>query len=101
MRTAIAIIAAAIALSACAAAPPPPIPEHGVTAGYQCSNAGLDRFVGQPASQALGAEMLRASGARIIRWVPIGVMITMDYSPERLTVRLGPGNRRVTKVNCG
>lgn len=45
--------------------------------------------------------MLSVSGARIIRWVRIGEMITMDYSPERLTVRLGPGNRFVTRVSCG
>jgi hypothetical protein len=88
-------------LAACAAIQPPEIPQHGVTGGYQCSNAGLAQFVGQPASADVGAEMLRVSGARTIRWVRIGEMITMDFVPERLTVRLGPGNRFITQASCG
>ena len=94
-------LGATFALSACAAAPPPApgIPVHGASA-YVCHDAGLARFVGQPASQELGAEMLRVSGARIIRWVAHGMMITMDFSPERLTVRLTPENR-IASATCG
>lgn len=100
MRSSLALIA--LMLTSCAStAAAPSIPVHGATSGYVCSNAGLERFVGQPATAELGAEMLRVSGARIIRWVRVGEMITMDYSPERLTVRLGPGNRFITKVSCG
>jgi hypothetical protein len=91
---------AALALSACAAAPPPSeIPAHG-TSGYVCRGDNLVQFAGRPATQELGAEMLRISGARIIRWVEHGMMITMEFSAERLTVHLTPDNR-VERAVCG
>ena len=65
-----------------------------------CRREPLAQFIGQPASQELGARMLRASGARIIRWVPKGGMVTMDFSPHRLTVQLD-GSNRVEAANCG
>ena len=89
-------------LSACAAAAPPAeaeIPVRGAS-DYVCRGEALGRFVGQPATQVLGAEMLRVSGARILRWVGHGMMITMDFSPERLTVHLTADNR-VERANCG
>ena len=91
---------AALALSACTtAAPPPDVPVHGASA-YTCRPDGLGRFVGQPATQALGAEMQRVSGARILQWVGHGMMVTMDFSPERLRVYLTADNR-VERANCG
>jgi hypothetical protein len=44
--------------------------------------------------------MLSASGARIIRWVPKGGVVTMDFSPERITVLLD-GSNRVERASCG
>lgn len=91
---------AMLALSACAtAAPPAEIPHHGA-GPYVCNGAALGQFAGRPASQELGAEMLRVSGARLIRWVAHGMMITMDFSPERLTVHLTPDNR-IERASCG
>ena len=58
-----------------------------------CRSEALAQFIGQPASQELGARMLAASGARIIRWVPKGGVVTMDFSPDRLTVQLDGANR--------
>ena len=88
-----------LTLSACASAPMPTadMPVHGA---FVCNGDGLGRFVGQPASQALGAEMLRVSGARVIRWVAHGMVVTMDFSPERLSVFLTPDGR-VERANCG
>ena len=65
-----------------------------------CRNDNLAQFVGQPASQDLGARLLAASGARTIRWVPKGGVITMDFNPSRLTVQLD-GSNRVESANCG
>ena len=90
--------ATAIAVAGCAVAQP--IPVHGATPGYACSNAGLARFVGQPATAALGSEMLRVSGARILRWLQPGQIVTMEFSPERLTVHLDSSNR-VESASCG
>lgn len=71
----------------------PPVPAA-------CQGENLSRFVGQAASQELGAQMLAASGARILRWVPKGGVITMDFNPLRLTVQLDGANR-VESASCG
>lgn len=70
------------------------------TPAAACRSEALSPFVGQPASRELGERMLRASGARIIRWVPKGGMVTMEFSPERLTVQLD-GSNRIERANCG
>ena len=65
-----------------------------------CRGEALSQFTGQPASQDLGQRMLTASGARTIRWVPQGGVVTMDFNPSRLTVQLDGANR-VERANCG
>lgn len=71
----------------------PPVPAA-------CQGDNLAPFIGQAASQGLGAQMLRASGARILRWVPKGGVVTMDFNPQRLTVQLD-GSNRVERASCG
>jgi len=93
-----ALLLAPVMLAACATAPAPPV--HGSEPGYICRHGGLDRFAGRPATSELGSEMLAASGAKRLRWVPFGAMITMDFSPSRLTVRLDQQNR-VVSATCG
>ena len=90
--------AGAVSLAACAAAQP--IPPHGGTPGGICDSAGLAQFVGQPATAQLGSEMLRVSGARVLRWLQPRQIITMEFSAERLTVHLD-GNGRVESASCG
>ena len=87
------LAACTIATSNATADNPPPITGT-------CHNEALDQFTGQPASQELGARMLAASGARILRWVPKGGVVTMDFSPERITVLLD-GSNRVERASCG
>jgi len=36
----------------------------------------------------------------VLRWAPIGYMLTMDFRADRVTVHLGPDNR-VTQIRCG
>ena len=84
-------------LGACTLAQSTTVDEMGSRA---CRNASLAQFTGQTASQELGARMLVASGAKIIRWVPKGGMVTMDFSPNRLTVQLD-GSNRVERASCG
>ena len=97
MRLALAALSA-IPLAACMVTPSGQ-PGTGEPVG-SCHNKGLSQFVGQPASQDLGARMLRESGARIIRWVPKGGIITMEFSADRLTVSLD-GSNRVETARCG
>jgi hypothetical protein len=98
MRSAILLFAAA--LPACAAAEPVELPPRGQGSGVVCRSYGLDKFVGREAGPKLSAELLRASGAKTVRWVRPGSMITMDYRDDRLTVRVSESNR-VIAANCG
>ena len=65
-----------------------------------CRNDALASFVGQPRSEALGTQMLTASGAKVLRWVPKGTMVTMDFRDDRLTVYLDASNR-IERAVCG
>ena len=88
-----------ILMSACAAAPAEP-PVRGEVPGKTCNAAAADQFVGQPATSETGAAIMRATNSATLRWAPPGVMLTMDFSPSRVTVRLGP-DHKVTSVSCG
>lgn len=102
----------AVLLTSCAVNPPPapaetveggppqPTPVHGVTPGHKCDAAGTDKFVGQPGTSETGAAIMQATHAAVLRWAPVGYMLTMDYREDRVTVHLG-GDRRVTQVKCG
>jgi hypothetical protein len=89
-------------LSACATqAPPPPdqIPVRG-QAGSLCRPGDYAQFRNQVATAAVGAELQRASGAQVIRWVPPGTVVTMDYREDRMTVKLDAQNR-ILSASCG
>lgn len=75
-------------------------PVAGETPGFTCRGDGLAAFTGQPATSDLGARMLAQTGARDLRWVAKGMMVTMDYRADRLTVYLD-GAGRVERAGCG
>ena len=87
-----------VPLAACTTVPlePPVMAEPLET----CRGEALPSFVRREATQQLGADMLAASGARVLRWVPKGMMVTMDYRGDRLTVYLD-GSNRVERASCG
>lgn len=88
-----------VLLAACSTAPAEP-PVHGVTPGHVCKIAGTGWFVGQQGTGEAGAAILRASNAAVLRWAPPGVMLTMDYRQDRVTVYLDR-NRKITQIKCG
>ena len=91
----------ALALAGCAAqAPPVFVADNDPAVGGPCRDAGLDQFKGRTASVETGRELQRVSGARLIRWVLPGMAVTMDFSPERLTVQLDSANR-IVRASCG
>ena len=51
-----------------------------------CQREPAQRFVGMRASEELGRQMLAATGATVLRWVPPRTAVTMDFNPARLTV---------------
>ena len=95
----IALLAPAAIVASCSTAPAAP-PVHGETPGHACQPAGLERFVGQVATAEVGEEILRTSNAAGLRWVQPGMMVTMEFREDRVTVWLAPGNR-IERVSCG
>lgn len=93
------ILLASGLLASCAAAAPQP-PTVGSGSGYVCRQRSFEEFIGQVATGEVAAEMLRASGARTIRWMRLGMIVTMEYQEDRLTVRLA-SNNRITTASCG
>lgn len=71
--------------------PPPPA---------TCRNESLAQFAGQLATRELGQQIMLASRARVVRWVPKGAAVTMDYREDRVTVYLDASNR-VERASCG
>lgn len=88
-----------VLLSGCSAAPADP-PIHGVTPRHKCQGEPTSRFIGKVGTSETGAAIKRVSHAAVLRWAPPGVMLTMDYREDRVTVHLGP-DRRITQIKCG
>jgi hypothetical protein len=86
-------------LAACSTAPAQPV-VHGQTPGHTCKADGTEQFVGQTRSDKVGAEIKRVSNAAVLRWAPPGVMLTMDYREDRVTVWLDSANK-ITQIKCG
>ena len=91
-----------LSLAACAAVAPSmraaaDVPTHSLD---NCSNAALVPFTGREATQDLGTQLLAASGAKVMRWVPMGALVTMEYRADRLTVHLDATNH-VKSAICG
>jgi hypothetical protein len=96
MRKCLVIIP--LALAGCAATPPPVAPVPGP--GGTCNAGPGQPFVGQRASAETGQAILAATGARTLRWAAPDTMMTMEFSPERVTVHYG-SDMRINKVICG
>lgn len=92
----LALLLPSLLLAACATTADPVVAEPADT----CRGDALASFVGQPYNAALGARMLKASKASKLRPVAKGMMVTMDFRGDRLTVYLDAANR-VERANCG
>ena len=93
------LLVAAMLIGACSTAPAE-IPVHGVTPGHKCETAGTDQFVGKTANADTGTQIMRVSHAAVLRWAPPGVMLTMDFREDRVTVHTGPDGK-ITEIRCG
>ena len=97
MKT-LALVAALVALAACATVPAdggPPVrdPEG------SCRAEPGQRFIGTRATAEVGGQMLAATGATILRWVPPRTAVTMDFNANRLTVSYDDA-MVITQVSC-
>ena len=90
-----------VLLGACSTAPAPAeTPVHGETPGHSCRQDGTDQFVGQTRSDAVGAQIKQVSHAAVLRWATPGIMLTMDFRADRVTVWLDAADK-ITKIRCG
>ena len=90
---------------ACAAMPPEGEPPNGEprevgASDYRCDADGLGNLIGRAATRELGEEALRRSGARTLRWIRPGDVVTMDYRLDRLNIHLD-ARGRVARFACG
>lgn len=85
---------------ACAAMPAEDEPDPAGGSGHRCDASSLGNLVGRAATQELGAEALRRSGARALRWIRPGDVVTMDYREDRLNIHLDARDR-VERFACG
>ncbi len=93
----ITVLFLTILLGACAMTPKTAmVADNGGT----CANNALGTYVGHRKSSTLGSELLKASGARHVRWVKKGEMVTMENRGDRLTVHLDAASR-VESLACG
>jgi uncharacterized protein involved in type VI secretion and phage assembly len=66
----------------------------------RCDASRAQHLVGRQATQELGAEAQRVTGAGTLRWIPEGSAVTMDYRTDRLNIELDRSNR-VLRIHCG
>jgi len=94
-------LAAALPLAACTQERPPvestpPPPEAEMT----CKADAAQSYVVQTATPDLGGAILKASGARTLRWGPPRSAMTMDYRVDRVNVMYDDAYK-ITQVTCG
>ncbi|MDX3899902.1 MAG: I78 family peptidase inhibitor [Sphingobium sp.] len=82
-------------LAACATMEEPAAAPKGA-----CRNEVVAGFVGRAADADTGAAMLKASGAKTLRWGGPGMAMTMDFRPDRLTVTYDEA-MVITSARCG
>jgi hypothetical protein len=75
-------------------------PEAPVKGEGSCDAGKARSLIGREKSEPLGAEALRLSGARTIRWIRPGDVVTMDYREDRLNIHLD-GQNKVVRIACG
>ena len=97
MKSLIAALAL-LSLPACATTPrigPGPKPNAG-----HCDAVAAINLAGSAETPAVVAEAQRLAGARRVRVIQPGMMVTMDYSVDRLNIYVGPDGR-IERLACG
>jgi hypothetical protein len=74
-------------------------PDQG-SAAMLCNAEPAQYHVGHDATQAMGAAILKDSGARTLRWGAPNSAWTMDYRQDRVNVRYD-GAMKIVEITCG
>lgn len=64
----------------------PVVEDREVGQSGTCDARSIQAFVGDTATQDVGAHLLKESGARVLQWIPPDSAVTMDYRRDRLRV---------------
>ena len=95
---------AAVGLAGCGATGADGPPDQGRAplppAAMMCSAEPVQYHVGHDATEAMGAAILKESGARTLRWGPPNSAWTMDYRQDRVNVQYDE-KMKITRVSCG
>lgn len=100
MRRLIVTGAAAWALAGCATGGPKATPDLVADGPMVCDAAAAQSRVGKRADQTAGEAILKASGARSLRWGPPNSAWTMDYRQDRVNVRYDSA-MTIIEITCG
>ncbi len=65
-----------------------------------CDATKLQYAIGQKSSEALGAKLMRESGAKTLRWMPPRTAATMDFRSNRLNIAYDDA-KIITSSDCG
>lgn len=92
----------AIGLAGCATATPDAAPGQvdNTAIARACNAAPAQYHIGHDATQALGAAVLKDSGARSLRWGAPNSAWTMDYREDRVNVRYD-ASMKIIEITCG
>ncbi len=101
MKAARFALAATTVLAGCATTGGENTPDQAATpASMTCDAGPAQSHVGHDATAAMGAAILKDSGARTLRWGPPNSAWTMDYREDRVNVRYDE-KMKITDVTCG
>ncbi|MDB5697998.1 MAG: proteinase inhibitor [Alphaproteobacteria bacterium] len=91
-------------LAACVPATPPAeaidASAQEAASGGGCDAAKAQSLVGREQSATLAEEARQKSGARTIRWLRPGQIVTMEYREDRLNLEID-AQGKVTAIRCG
>lgn len=92
------------------ASPPAPSPDAAATEpqirvgpgldGAACDASRAQDFVGRTADPGTQQAAMAASGAKVVRVLRPGMMVTMEYRGDRLNLRID-GQGKILSVTCG
>ena len=78
----------------------PPNREPPVHGAGSCDAARAQALVGQAATAELAGRARDLAGARIVRWLQPGMMVTMEFRGDRLNIEIDESGT-VKSIRCG
>lgn len=65
-----------------------------------CDSSGVAEFIGQRATQEVGAQIQQRTRAEIFNWIAPGMIVTADYRVNRVRVTYDD-DYMITRITCG